>query len=786
MNKFIKNEIASRERERESSFAFGKNQNNPSNMRLSFKLILIFLLISLLPIAGISYIGLGAGERIIRDQILADLTLASELAEGKILIFFERQKVRASDWSTDGHIREETEFIVKSRDQKEKNKRIYALSQYLRAAKQSLDSTAKIIDIFDLEGTIIASTNELRLLHQEPSLEELDKEYAFSRVKNASYGEAVLSELLIESEIDHPKIPLFHLSAPLFTKDLKERVGIMVVHVSGEELNSALSGELQIKLGALSGGLGRRGTLEIYLVNRDGLMITPSRFVLNAVLSQKVDNEPVYACLQKGEEFSGRYRNYQNIQVYGASMCPRNQWWMLLAEVYEAEALLGLYQFRRVLLIFMLFVALAVIFIGSIFGRRLVKRISGNLNVIEEIGRGNFKTRVPIIGQDIIAKVGMGINKMAESLALLTNRQTMLSEVIGNSAESVIITNAGPRGPEHKILYVNQAWEKLFGYTAEEVVNKESPRILKSGKHSPEFYDQLWTTIEAGKFFRAEMIMRRKNGSLINIEQVIMPVKNANDKIVFYAGLGRDITERKIYEQQAKELDQLKGKFITIVSHQLRTPLNAVRWTLEAVLGREMGEMPRGMEEVLKTSYSATKEIISRTNDLVTAMDIAEGRVYLTKEKISLEEILGAVYDEFKARLSASEIEHRVEFPEKPLPLIEADPTRIREIFVKLFDNAVSYTKAKGKINAKIYHVDDIIRFEISDTGIGIPKTEQAHIFTRFHRASNAFTMKPDASGLGLYLAKSFIEAHGGKIGFESEEGKGTTFSISLPIISRS
>lgn len=748
-------------------------------MSIIAKLILIFFAVSIIPIAIVAALGLGQATKSIETEVLNDFLLEAKMAESHLLTFFEMQKIRTADWTSEGHIRAETESLA----EKEEPKRQEELGAYIKEKKHLLDPTIILTDIFDLEGKIIASTNEERVGHKEEHEDDLEKEYSFFSAKSASFGKAFITGIIARAERGHPSDPMIHVSAPIISLESDRATGVMTNHILLSELNKILSAERPKEFGAKTvSPTSQRRTFEIYLVNREGLMITPSRFVSDAVLKQRVDTEPVRACLQKDEEFTGRYENYRGRSVFGVSLCPKNQFWIMMAEVEEGEILEGLTKLRNQIFLLAVLLGLLVTGVAFLFGQRLIKRVLANVSAVQEIGKGNLEARVKISSRDEIAKVGKGINEMAESLGELTAQQAMLSQAIENIANGVIITNPGPRGAKHKILYVNPAFEKMYGYKASELVGKESPRILKSGKQNEEFYKNLWQTVEASKIFRAEMVNRRKDGSHIDVETIIVPIKDRFGKITQKVGIYYDISGRKNLEKARRSLEELKSKFITIVSHQMRTPLNAIRWNLESILSGQMGKMPAGLEDVLRISKNATAEIISRVGDLVTAIDIEEKRVYLSKEKISLEELLRVVWEELKQGAVLKKIRYAIEYPKKHLPLVEVDPGRMREVLRKLIDNAITYTKEGGEIKMKLEKVNHFLRFGIQDSGIGISQAEQPHIFQRFHRASNAFTMRPDASGLGLYLAKNFIEGHGGKIGFTSKEGKGSMFWFEIPV----
>ena len=244
-----------------------------------------------------------------------------------------------------------------------------------------------------------------------------------------------------------------------------------------------------------------------------------------------------------------------------------------------------------------------------------------------------------------------------------------------------------------------------------------------------------------------------------------------------------DISDRKKSEQRIKELDELKSRFIKIVSHQLRTPLSSIGWNLELLLGGDVGKMTEGQEELIRLAYNSGKDVVARIDDLLTALEIEEKKIRLEKESAQIESLVRSVADEFTKEIEIKKINLGQSFPEKPLPPINIDTPKIRMVIRKLLENAVNYTKEKGNIEVKVSQSLSKIHFEVSDSGIGIPQAEQSNTFQRFHRASNAFTLKPDLSGLGLFIAKSFVEAHNGIIGFYSQEGKGSTFWFELPLL---
>lgn len=351
--------------------------------------------------------------------------------------------------------------------------------------------------------------------------------------------------------------------------------------------------------------------------------------------------------------------------------------------------------------------------------------------------------------------------------------------IVASTCDAIIMADE-----DSKISFWNPAAERIFGFTAEEAIGELlhkliiPKRFFQESKKGFERFKKTGMGPLIGK--TVELPGLHKNGKEFFAEHSISAIR-IKDKWHAIA-IVKDISERKEYEDRLKTLDDLKNKFIKIVSHQLRTPLNGIRWNLEMLIGGQFGAITKEQSELLKMIYGANTEVIRRIHDVILAIDIKEKRLFLNKTKTDLVSLFGSATADLQKKCLVKELACESHIPEGGLPAIFADAERMRDVMERLMENALNYTPENGRMVIALKKIEDNIRFEIMDTGIGIPKYEQENIFTPFYRASNAFLALPDASGLGLFICKTIIETHGGKIGFESEENKGSLFWFEIPI----
>jgi len=250
-------------------------------------------------------------------------------------------------------------------------------------------------------------------------------------------------------------------------------------------------------------------------------------------------------------------------------------------------------------------------------------------------------------------------------------------------------------------------------------------------------------------------------------------------------------TTKKLFEREREltqankklqEIDKIKTDFVSVAAHQLRTPLTGIKWSYLALLEKETGPLNQAQKEIVEKGLETIDYTISVINDLLNTARLEEGKAEFNFTVQPIGPIIKEIIDQHQPTIKEKEIQMEIDVPLSSSFSFKFDKEKLTVVFDNIIANAVKYTPPKGKISIKSFRREKDIQFKISDTGIGIPKKDIDKIFSKFFRSKNAVGFETSGSGLGLYVAKNIVERHGGTITLESEEGKGTTFIITLPV----
>ncbi len=482
----------------------------------------------------------------------------------------------------------------------------------------------------------------------------------------------------------------------------------------------------------------------------------------------------------------------------------------LIGEISMSDVITQSANLAKMIALMIGLAVLASIAFVVLLSARMLKPVGLLTKMAREISNGKFNQVNPIKGRDELAVLSTSMIRMAyelgekyNDLEKLVDERTAKMEsqnetlekskvailnilddinqaktelekfklAVSEASDHVVITDE-----EGIILYANKALEKITGFTSEEVIGKKAgSKELWGGQMNDDFYKQLWKTIKIDKkVFSGEVNNKRKNGEKYIALASISPILGQDNEVLFFVAIERDITHEK-------EVDRMKTDFISLASHQLRTPLAAMKWFAEMLLAGDAGKLSDEQKEFVNSINESNNRMIVLVNSLLNISRIESGRIVVDPKSTDLRELVEMELKEIDKQIKDKKQEVVLSV-DKNLPKINIDPKLITEVYKNLLTNANKYTQNGGQIKIDISLNGGEIISKISDNGLGIPKEAIDKVFGRFYRAPNVIKLETEGTGLGLYLAKAIVESSGGKIWLESIEGKGSTFWFSLPL----
>jgi PAS domain S-box-containing protein len=321
-----------------------------------------------------------------------------------------------------------------------------------------------------------------------------------------------------------------------------------------------------------------------------------------------------------------------------------------------------------------------------------------------------------------------------------------------------------------RFLAANPTMASILGYESVDALLAESAGVCERMSVEPSQHQEFMRLMETQGYVSGfESALRRRDGRVIWVTQAARRV-SGDDGRPYLEGFIDDVTSRR-------EAEQIKADFVSFVTHQLRTPLAGIRWMLELA---EQGELDGDTASCVEDARLSAERLIALVNDLLDVARLESGRVLAAPEPTAIVDVTQQALQEMAPLAVARE--QQVTISTEPVPPVLVDPHLARQAILNFLSNAIKYTPHGGSIHVSAIQDGNAVRWSVRDTGIGVPSVSQPRLFEKFFRADNAQIVDTEGTGLGLYLVRLIALRAGGSVTCESNEGEGSTFTLTLPV----
>lgn len=357
-----------------------------------------------------------------------------------------------------------------------------------------------------------------------------------------------------------------------------------------------------------------------------------------------------------------------------------------------------------------------------------------------------------------------------------------LSKAVYQSGNLLIITDPGGN-----IEYINPAFTAVTGYSREDIIG-QNPRILQSGKHLPEFYEEIWSVILTGRTWKGEIINKKKNGDLYWEKATISPVINPEGLITHFIAIKDDISEQKQMEEDlrlakklAEEASLAKSEFLANMSHELRTPLNGIMGFSQVLAGQITEHLNEEQLSYFKIINDSSHHLLEMVGDILDLAKIESGKLNMNMKLFDIGSMLEKAPGIIKTILEEKNL--KIDINIQPgLGSYYGDEIKLKQVIFNLLSNAVKFIEYGKKIGIKALKESSLIKVIIWDEGCGIPEKDLDIIFDAFEQVKGGKYSQEKGTGLGLAISKRLVELHEGTLSVISKTGEGSRFTITLPV----
>ncbi len=747
-------------------------------VKIEQKILLLFILVAIVPLLITNFVWLTISQ----NQILNNTsTLVREAAsQGQL---------------------ETSDFL------KNKLVSLIVYSQTLPVRTKDIPNTTSELQNYiaqdpDIQDLILLDKNGNELVHVSR-----DKVYPVSQLKNDANdpsfkvpnfggGEKYVSPVSIDAAGDQQVT----LSIPIIISHNLPNIEDMNTSAIGTFRNSnEIAGVLEEKT-ELASLWKQLSTIKIdnsgyiYVVDENGKLIfspkTPTANNASTVLNKKevaafVNSLPSTSSTPEPVANSVDNQGKQVLTTYSQVLLTQ---WGIIARVPISDALSSVRQVE----IFGIVLFLVMLIFITIISLGLAKNITTPIHILaagaKQFGQGNFQSKVLINTRDELEDLASTFNDMAKNLQQAFARLNESNKKIAferNKADLVLynMTEAIIALDEKRnIVLFNTVAEKLTGYSQQEAIGKpiesiislyEQDKPITANVYAPETSSD--TAPAASEMFSKLQIQLQTNRGHklpVRLTSVILH-KNESSDITYILTI-HDLTEEL-------NLEKMKLDFVSIAAHELRTPLTIIRNYMSVFREENIAKLNNEQNMFLDNISRGVEQLTFLINNILDVTNIEKHNIKLHPVSVNWVGLVKQTVTDISPTAKSRNI--MLVFQDSPtdLPHVIADEMKIHEVLANLIDNAIKYTPEGGRVMVSLEKQDDKIITHVKDSGIGIPEDARSHLFTKFYRVSSELAAGAKGTGLGLYIAKSIVELHHGEIWVDSVEGKGSTFSFSLP-----
>src|SRR3989344_4617849 len=583
----------------------------------------------------------------------------------------------------------------------------------------------------------------------------------------------------------------YAISTPVRKED-GALAGILILEFPVSDLYKLLSGEKKV---------GRTGEyLLLEPQEHGGVCINPRHSVLsskglieNALEGKSGDyllpNDPSELCALAVSNAYGivRAKDSEGRTVLAAYHELKDVGLGIIAKVDEQEVFAPMQLLLAILIGTTCILFLLVILIAFRLSREIVLPIWKLREDLQRLNAGHFTHHQNVFTGDELEVLDDEVGRLAirlnEAYSSLERRVQECTEELqaGHAKDEALLESIGEGflaiDMHGTILATNRAAETMLTWNRSEIINHHFESILhlkgRGGKPIPPNEHIIQRALTEKMTMNTSptetFLCERRDGTSFPISMSATP---------FLLGMemqGIVVTIRDITEE--KRIDRMKSEFISLASHQLRTPLTAIGWYIE-LLQTEEETLSTDQKEYVAQILESHRRMVELVNSLLNVSRIELGHVKIDPKDLTIAELLRVPIENLTPQIT----QRKLHLTERiPTISVSVDPDLVRMVLENILSNAVKYTPAKGTIELSVIASKDELQFSIQDTGLGIPRAQQGRIFEKLFRAENVLKADTEGSGIGLYIAKSTVEAWGGRLWFKSAEGKGTSFSFTVP-----